>query len=80
MGSQRAGYDLMTKQQQTNFSMYILCKIKEYFKYYLGDIFIETFFSRTERYCLENSCLLKASCSFSFKINACSIVPPWFVT
>ena len=44
MGSQRAGYDLMTKQQQTNFSMYILCKIKEYFKYYLGDIFIETFF------------------------------------
>ena len=44
MGSQRARYDLMTKQQRTNFSMYILCKIKEYFKYYLGDIFIETFF------------------------------------
>ena len=44
MGSQRAGYDLITKQQQTNFSMYILGKIKEYFTYYLGDIFIETFF------------------------------------
>ena len=36
MGSQRARYDLMTKQQQTNFSMYILCKIKKNFLILFG--------------------------------------------